>query len=59
LLPSRAALHQLLLGAQEQTQLAVVPWYTQSHSLRIVRWAFSRPPRVQTMTSLLAALRDR
>ncbi len=58
LLPSRAALGELSLATREQPQLAVVPWYTQSHPARIVRWVFGRPPRVQTLASVLAALRD-
>jgi hypothetical protein len=59
LLPSRVALDELAIATREQPQQAAVPWYTRSHSARIVRWAFGRPPRVQTMTSVLAALSDR
>jgi hypothetical protein len=33
-----------------------VPWYQESQSKRIVRWLLSRPPRVQTITSVAAAL---
>ncbi len=58
LLPSRGALEELSIASREQPQLAAIPWYAQSHAVRIVRWAFGRPPRVQTMTSVLAALGD-
>jgi hypothetical protein len=34
-----------------------IPWYQQSHAKRIVRWLTSRPPRVQTLMSVTAALR--
>jgi len=33
-----------------------IPWYQQSHAKRIVRWLTSRPPRVQTLMSVTAAL---
>jgi predicted nucleotidyltransferase len=29
-----------------------VPWYGESHLVRILRWVFTRPPRVQTMITL-------
>ena len=58
-LPSRTALEGLSLVTRAQPELAAIPWYTQPHLIRIVRWAFGRPPRVQTMTSVLAALGDR
>jgi hypothetical protein len=56
LLPSRAALEGLELVLQVQPQLGRVPWYGRSQGERIARWLFSRPPRVQTMVSVLAAL---
>jgi hypothetical protein len=58
LMPSRQALDELSMTTREQPQLAAVPWYTRSHPARIVRWAFGRPPRAQTMTTVLAALSD-
>jgi hypothetical protein len=33
-----------------------VPWYGISHGSRIVRWIVSKPPRVQTLLSVRAAL---
>jgi hypothetical protein len=33
-----------------------IPWYNISQAARIWRWAFSRPPRVQTLLSVRAAL---
>jgi len=41
-----------------QPHLRRVPWYQLSHGRRIVRWLVSRPPRVQTITSVAAALRN-
>ena len=32
------------------------PWYELPHSQRIVRWLFSHPPRVQTLSAVSAAL---
>ena len=55
-LPSRAALAELQQGREHNPQLYGVPWYGISHGKRILRWLFARPPRVQTMLSLRAAL---
>jgi hypothetical protein len=55
-LPGRDALAGLQLALRAQPQLGQVPWYGLSHGNRILRWLFSRPPRVQTMTSVVAAL---
>jgi hypothetical protein len=56
LLPSRRALGELEVAADAQPQGAAMPWYRQSHGRRVARWLFSRPPRVQTMSCVLAAL---
>jgi hypothetical protein len=58
LIPSRAALDELSGGVREQPHLVTIPWYTRSHPVRIMKWVFGRPPRVQTMSSVLAALGD-
>jgi hypothetical protein len=55
-LPSRAALNELQDAVRAQPQLERVRWYGVSHAQRILRWVFSRPPRVQTMVSIAAAL---
>ena len=34
------------------------PWYRYSRPTRIVRWLVSRPPRVETLYSVRAALSD-
>jgi len=57
-LPSGTSLAELEIARQAQPQLDAVPWYGVSHGRRIVRWLFSRPPRVQTIVSVMAALRD-
>jgi hypothetical protein len=57
-LPSRVSLAELELARRAQPQLDTVPWYGVSHGRRILRWLVSRPPRVQTMVSVAAALRD-
>lgn len=55
-LPDRRALATLDLAVKHQPQLTVVPWYQLSHGKRIARWLLSRPPRVQTVMSVTAAL---
>jgi hypothetical protein len=54
--PDRAARAEVALWAQVYPQIQGIPWYEESHRARILRWVFSRPPRVQTMNSILAAL---
>lgn len=56
LLPDREALSDLALSVSRKPQFADVPWYGLSHSARITRWLFGRPPRVQAMTAVIAAL---
>jgi hypothetical protein len=57
-LPSRVSLAELEVARRAEPQLDAVPWYGVSHGRRILRWLFSRPPRVQTIVSVIAALRD-
>jgi hypothetical protein len=54
--PNREALSELKEGAAQIPDSSTVPWYGISHGARIVRWVFSRPPRVQTLLSVRAAL---
>jgi hypothetical protein len=54
--PSRRSLAQIEAARRDQPQLDRVPWYGVSQGSRIVRWLFSRPPRVQTIVSVRAAL---
>jgi hypothetical protein len=54
--PSRGARLELDLGAAEIPGASTVPWYGISHPARILRWIFSRPPRVQTLLCVRAAL---
>jgi hypothetical protein len=56
--PNRQALQKIETVLELQPMLRQVPWYGLSHSRRIVRWVFSRPPRVQTLLSVQAALKD-
>jgi hypothetical protein len=53
--PSRTALAELANAVASQPS-SRIPWYAQSHGTRIVRWLFSRPPRVQTIFSVRSAL---
>jgi len=53
--PSREARLELKEGAAQIPDSSTVPWYGISHGARILRWAFSRPPRVQTLLSVRAA----
>lgn len=54
--PSRRARLELRAGAAEIPGVSTVPWYGISQGSRILRWVFSRPPRVQTLLSVQAAL---
>jgi Uncharacterised nucleotidyltransferase len=54
--PSREALSELQVGAAQIPGSRNVGWYESSHRARILRWVFSRPPRVQTLLSVRAAL---
>ena len=54
--PSRAALAELREAAAHIPDGSTVPWYGVSHGRRILRWVFSRPPRVQTLLNVRAAL---
>ena len=55
-LPDRKALAAIDVAIEQQPQLNEVRWYGLGHGRRILRWLFSRPPRVQTIVSLRAAL---
>jgi hypothetical protein len=54
--PSREARLELKLGAAQIPGSRAIPWYGSSHATRILRWVFGRPPRVQTLLSVQAAL---
>jgi putative nucleotidyltransferase-like protein len=54
--PSREARSELKEGAAQIPDSGTVPWYGISHGARILRWVFTRPPRVQTLLSVRAAL---
>lgn len=54
--PSREALLELKEGADQIPDASTIPWYGISHAARILRWVFSRPPRVQTLLCVRAAL---
>ena len=54
--PSREARSELKEGAAQIPDSATIPWYGISHPARILRWVFTRPPRVQTLLSVRAAL---
>jgi lambda repressor-like predicted transcriptional regulator len=54
--PSREARSELKESAAQIPDSSTVAWYAISHRARILRWIFSRPPRVQTLLSIRAAL---
>ena len=56
LLPDRAALEELRHCEAANPTHQGTPWYGIPHAHRIVKWLLSRPPRVQTMVSVRAAL---
>jgi hypothetical protein len=58
LLPSPHELTELREGMVAMPNLLELPWYQLSHPQRILRWVLGRAPRVQTMTSVQAALRS-
>ena len=55
ILPNRVELAELA-SQTAQPSLSRVRWYGASHAERIVRWVLGRPPRVQTMSAVLASL---
>jgi hypothetical protein len=59
LFPRRAALDDLAAAVESMPVLRAVPWYGESQFRRVLRWIFSRPPRVQTLVSLQAACNSR
>lgn len=54
--PNAAALAELKTANAQIVGSDSVPWYGIPHRARILRWMFSRPPRVQTMLCVRAAL---
>jgi hypothetical protein len=54
--PSHAARLELTTNAAQIPGFSSVPWYGISHSARILRWIFTRPPRVQTLLAVRAVL---
>jgi hypothetical protein len=56
LMPNANARHELDLTMVVLPQLKEIPWYQLSHRSRILRWLFTRPPRVQAMNTVMASL---
>jgi hypothetical protein len=56
IMPNLEARTELKTGAEQIPGSSIIGWYESSHSRRILRWIFTRPPRVQTMLSVRAAL---
>ena len=54
LLPKHDALAEMADTVNHHPAARKVPWYDQSHGTRILRWLTSRPPRVQTLATVLA-----
>jgi hypothetical protein len=54
--PSREDVDELHRGLHTNPSIEHSRWYRGSQAARIVRWATGRPPRVQTMASVRAAL---
>jgi hypothetical protein len=57
--PDREARDELATAHATIAQLQEVRWYGESHRARILRWLFGRPPRVQTLATVRAALAAR
>lgn len=56
--PRGEALAELERLAATQAWAREIPWYGQSHAVRIARWLVSRPARVQTLYSVRAAIAE-
>jgi hypothetical protein len=56
-LPDRDTLELVRCSLERNPQMRRVAWYQLSQGRRIACWLLSRPPRVQTITSVAAALR--
>jgi hypothetical protein len=54
--PSKDTRLELRRFAAHHAGASKLPWYGISQGARIFRWAFSRPPRVQTLLAVRAAL---
>lgn len=54
--PSREDLEELHAGLHANPSIEQSRWYRGSQAARVLRWATSRPPRVQTLASVRAAL---
>jgi hypothetical protein len=54
--PAREALDELAKAEVIMPALRAVPWYGKNHLQRVLRWVFSRPPRVQTMCAVLEVI---
>jgi hypothetical protein len=54
--PSRQTRTELRRFAAHQVGAGEIPWYGLSQGRRILRWAFSNPPRVQALLPIRAAL---
>jgi hypothetical protein len=54
--PSRDARSELSRFAARHPGASEIPWYGISQGARVVRWIFSRPPRVQALLPVRAAL---
>ena len=54
--PSRDVRAELRRFAEHEQGASAIPWYGISQAQRILRWVFSRPPRVQTLQVVRAAL---
>jgi hypothetical protein len=56
-LPGKDTRAMIRAALDQVPHMRRIPWYQQSHTQRIARWLTSRPPRVQTLMSVTAALR--
>ena len=54
--PSRDVRAELQRFAKHEEGASTIPWYGISQGQRILRWVFSRPPRVQTLRAVRAAV---
>jgi hypothetical protein len=58
IVPSRQGLAEIEQLRARMPVVNQVPWYGESHLVRILRWVFTRPPRVQTIITLHGVFGD-
>ena len=59
LFPGREVRRMMRYVNDSQAFASILPWYGGSQAMRVARWLFSHPPRVQTLHAVQLALQYR